>query len=333
MPRSQRSNLGRGTVLYLKMASGNARKQEKIPVNVMEQYRVNQYILPMGTMQNKVCIVTGANSGIGKVTARALSEQGATLLMVCRNRQKGEAALEEIKIQSKNADVHLFTADLSVQDDIRRLAREIRTYSPRVDVLVNNAGGINPALVMTKDGLETTFAVNHLSYFLLTNLLLESLTASPSLRIVNVSSQAHQIGRMNFDDLGLEKNYNAMRAYAQSKLANILFTYELARRLENRGVMVNTVHPGSVRTNFGRNLHGIAGFFFRSCGFLMRSAEKGAETVVWLAAAPELNGVTGKYFLDKNEIRSSKISYDVDTARKLWDVSCALTGTERNMDL
>ena len=276
-------------------------------------------------MDNKVCLVTGANSGIGKVTAQALSAQGATLLMVCRNRQKGEMALEAIKTHSKNDGVQLFVADLSSQADIRRLAAEIQTRTPRIDVLVNNAGGINPTRTLTKDGFETTLAVNHLSHFLLTNLLLESLKASSAPRVVNVSSQAHQIGTINFDDLGLQKHYNAMKAYAQSKLANILFTYELARRLSDQKIMVNTLHPGAVNTNFGKNLDGIAGFFFRSCGFLMRTPERGAETVIWLATAPELNGVTGKYFSDKKEIRSSKVSYNSDVAKRLWDISAGLT--------
>lgn len=281
-------------------------------------------------MQNRVCLVTGANSGIGKVTAQELSKQGATVLMACRSREKGERALEEIRAQDKNEDVHLFIADLSSQAEIRRLAGEIKAGFPRIDVLVNNAGGINPTMVLTRDGLETTFAVNHLSYFLLTNLLLEHLEASPAPRIVNVSSEAHKYGTIGFDDLGLEKRYNTTKAYAQSKLANILFTYELARHLSNQKITINTLHPGAVNTNFGKNLQGIAGFFFRSCGFLMRSPAKGAETVIWLATAPELNGVSGKYFFDKKEIRSSKISYDADVARTLWDISDRLTGREQD---
>lgn len=282
-------------------------------------------------MQSKVCLVTGANSGIGKVTARALAEQGATLLIVCRSRQRGELALEEIKARTKNDDVHLFVADLSRQAEIRQLAADVQDPFPRIDVLVNNAGGINSALTLTQDGIETTFAVNHLSGFLLTNLLLGSLEASPAPRIVNVSSQAHQFGTIAFDDLGLEKRYSAMRAYAQSKLANVLFTYELVRRVSNKKIMINTLHPGTVSTNFGKNLRGIAGFVFRSFGFFMRTPEKGAETVIWLATAPELNGVSGKYFFDKKEIRSSKSSYDADVAGRLWDVSARLTGREKDL--
>lgn len=279
-------------------------------------------------MQNNVCLLTGANSGIGRVTAQALAEQGATLLMVCRNKQKGEQTLEEIRSRSKNDDLHLFIGDLSSQAEIHRLATEITGRFPRLDVLLNNAGGINSELTLTTDGLETTFAVNHLAYFLLTNLLLPSLLKAPAPRIVNVSSQAHQIGKIHFDDLGLEKNYNAMKAYAQSKLANILFTYELARRLSTENISVNTLHPGSVNTGFGKNLQGIAGIFFRSFGFLMRTPEKGAETLIWLATAPELRGVSGKYFCDKKVIRSSTISHDERIAKQLWDVSARLTGIE-----
>ncbi len=277
-------------------------------------------------MKDKICIVTGANSGIGKVTAQALAEKGATVLMVCRNERKGEAALCEIKEKSKNGNVKLLLADLSSQEEIRRLADKIRTKYPKIDVLVNNAGGINPKRTLTVDGIETTFAVNHLGYFLLTNLLLGHLKAASAARVVNVTSQVHRFARIFFDDLGLEKRYGPMLSYAQSKLANILFTYELARRLNGTAVTANTLHPGGVRTNFGKELTGLAGFYFRNIGFLMRSPEKGAETVIWLASSPDVEGVTGKYFFDKKEIRSSKISCDAEVARRLWHVSVELTG-------
>jgi len=279
-------------------------------------------------MKDKICLVTGASSGIGKVTAEALARQGATVLLVCRNRAKGEAALREIKERSSNGNVELFLADLSSQKEIRRVAEEISSPYPRVDVLVNNAGGIYPTRTVTVDGIETTFAVNHLAYFLLANLLLAQLKASPAARIINVTSQVHRYGGIFFDDLGLERRFNPMMSYAQSKLANILFTYELARRLHGTRTTVNTLHPGGVRTNFGKELTGIAGVVFRHLGFFMRSPQKGAETVIWLASSPDVAGVTGKYFLDKKEIRSSKISYDADVARRLWEVSAELTGLE-----
>lgn len=279
-------------------------------------------------MEEKICVVTGANSGIGKVTAEALAQQGATVVMICRDRGRGEAAVQEIKKKSGNEKVALLLVDLSSQQEIRSVAREISSRYPRIDVLVNNAGGIHPTRTLTADGLETTFAVNHLAYFLLTNLLLPQLKASAAARIVNVTSQAHRYGRIFFDDLGLEKRFNPMMSYAQSKLANILFTYELARRLEGTRITANTLHPGGVRTNFGKELTGIAGFVFKHLGFLMRSPQKGAETVIWLAASPEVEGVTGKYFLDKKEIKSSQISYDAEIARRLWQVSAELTGFE-----
>jgi NAD(P)-dependent dehydrogenase (short-subunit alcohol dehydrogenase family) len=279
-------------------------------------------------MEEKICVVTGANSGIGKVTAEALAQQGATVVMVCRDRGRGEAALQEIKKKIGNEKIVLVLADLSSQQEIRSAAREIGSRYVKIDVLVNNAGGIHPTRTLTPDGIEATFAVNHLGYFLLANLLLPQLKASPAARIVNVTSQAHQYGRIFFDDLGLEKRFNPMMSYAQSKLANILFTYELARRLEGTRITVNTLHPGGVATNFGKELTGIAGFVFKHLGFLMRSPRKGAETVIWLATSSEVEGVSGKYFRDKKEIRSSEISYNVDIARRLWQVSAELTGVE-----
>jgi NAD(P)-dependent dehydrogenase (short-subunit alcohol dehydrogenase family) len=276
-------------------------------------------------MQNKVCLVTGASSGIGKVTARVLAQQGAALIMVCRNKEKGERTLNEIQAASGNREIRLFLADLSSQAEVRRLAADIRAHFSRIDVLINNAGSINPDLVLTIDKIETTFAVNHLAPFLLTDLLLEQLKASPAPRIINVSSQAHQIGFINFNDLGFERKYNPMRAYAQSKLANILFTYEFVRQRGDHQVAINAVHPGTVNTNFGKTLHGIGGIIFRTFSFLMRPPEKGAETPIWLATAPELEGVTGKYFFDKKEIRSSRISYDRNVAARFWDVSAKMT--------
>ena len=280
-------------------------------------------------MKNKVCLVTGANSGLGKITARVLAQLGASVLMVCRNRQKGELVLNETQAVNNACDLHLFVADLSSLAEIRRLAADINSHFPRIDVLINNAGAINPARSLTVDGLETTFAVNHLAGFLLSNLLLDQLRASTAPRIINVSSHAHKVGNMHFDDLGLEKNFNPMKAYAQSKLANILFTYELVRRLNGKNSGINAVHPGTVNTNFGKNLSGIGGIIFKSFAFLMRSPEHGAETMIWLATAPELTGVSGKYFFDKKEVRSSRISYDTSIARRLWDISKQLTGIGR----
>ncbi|MGA3246036.1 MAG: SDR family oxidoreductase [Bacteroidota bacterium] len=273
----------------------------------------------------KICLITGATSGIGKATALSLARQGATVLLVSRNKEKGGKVRNEIVEKTGNEGVRLYIADLSSQKEIRSLAGEIRTNHPRIDVLVNNAGGIFDKRILTVDGIELTLAVNHLAYFLLTNLLLEMLRAAPSARVVSVSSQAHQFGRMEFGDLGYEQGYNPMKSYARSKLANILFTYELARRTAGTRITANTLHPGTVRTNFGKQLSGIAGFVFKQLDVFMRSPEKGAETVIWLASAEEVDGVSGKYFRDKKEIRSSKISYDEDVAQRLWEASAKMT--------
>lgn len=274
----------------------------------------------------KICLITGATSGIGEVTAHALARQGATTLIVSRNKEKGERVRAEIVERTRNEDVHVYFADLSSQKDIRKLAGQVKTDHPRIDVLVNNAGGIFDTRILTVDGFELTLALNHLGGFLLTNLLLEMLRAAPSARIVNVSSQAHQFGTMKFGDIQYEHGYSPMKSYARSKAANILFTYELARRMAGTPVTVNTLHPGAVRTNFGKQLSGIAGFVFKRLDIFMRSAEKGAETVIWLASAAEVEGITGKYFLDKKEIRSSSLSYNEGVARHLWEVSAQMTG-------
>lgn len=274
----------------------------------------------------KICLVTGATSGIGKATALSLARQGATVLLVSRDKEKGGKVRDEIVEKTGNEGVRLYIADLSSQKEIRSLAGEIRMNHPRIDILVNNAGGIFDKRILTVDGIELTLALNHLAYFLLTNLLLEMLRAAPSARVISVSSQAHQFGRMEFGDLGYEQGYNPMKSYARSKLANILFTYELARRTAGTRITANTLHPGTVRTNFGKQLSGIAGFVFKQLDVFMRSPEKGAETVIWLASAEEVEGVSGKYFLDKKEIRSSKISYDENVARRLWEVSAQITG-------
>ena len=274
----------------------------------------------------KTCLITGATSGIGKATALSLAQQGASTLLVSRNKEKGETVRNEFIGKTGNANIQLYIADLSSQKEIQNLALKIKKDHSRIDVLINNAGGIFNTRTTTADGIELTFALNHLAYFLLTNLLLDLLRAAPAARIVSVSSQAHQFGTMDFGDLGYEKGYNPMRSYARSKLANILFTYELAKRMQGSSVVANTLHPGAVRSNFGKELSGIAGFVFKHFDIFMRSPEKGAETVIWLASAAEAEGISGKYFLDKKEIRSSKISYDETIATRLWEVSAEMTG-------
>lgn len=273
-------------------------------------------------MKNKICIITGATSGIGLASAAWLAGKGATLGLVCRNKIKGEKIIQMIKENTKNSKIELFVADLSSQAEIRRVADEIKAKFPVTDVLINNAGAINPKRTTTADGLETTFAVNHLAYFLLTNLLLGNLEAAHKARIVNIASQAAIIGKMRFDDLQTERRYRPMKAYSQSKLANILFTFELSERLKGTGITANCVYPGIVKTRFGKDLRGFWGILFKKMGGLLRTAEKGAETVIWLASAPGLEETTGKYFKDKKEI---KTSFRLELQKKLWAVSEDLT--------
>jgi NAD(P)-dependent dehydrogenase (short-subunit alcohol dehydrogenase family) len=279
-----------------------------------------------GAMDEKVCLITGATSGIGKATAMGLANMGASVVMVGRDLGRGEAALTEIKEQSANASVDLMLADLSSQEEVRRLADEIKEAYPRLDVLINNAGLFRSQRIATADGLETTFAVNHLAYFLLTNLLLDLLKSSAPSRIVNVSSGDHSNGTIDFDDLQGEKGYKGAKAYSQSKLANVLFTHELARRLEGTGVTANCLHPGAgIRTNFGSGVSGVFGFVVRAMKPLMMSPEKGAETSVYLAYSQEVESLNGRYFVKNAEARSSAASYDERIARRLWEVSAKLT--------
>jgi NAD(P)-dependent dehydrogenase (short-subunit alcohol dehydrogenase family) len=278
-----------------------------------------------GGMGEKVCLITGATSGIGKATAMGLASMGASVVMVGRDRDRGEAALADIKEKSANASVGLMLADLSSQEEIRRLAHEIREAYPRLDVLINNAGVIRSERITTADGIETTFAVNHLAYSLLTNLLLDVLKASAPSRIVNVASGEQRNGTIDFDDLQGEKGYKGAKAYSQSKLATVLFTYELARRLEGTGVTANCLHPGVVGTNLGSGVSGAFGFVVRALTPLMKSPEKGAETSIYLASSPEVEGLSGGYFVKKAEARSSDASYDERIARRLWEASAELT--------
>jgi NAD(P)-dependent dehydrogenase (short-subunit alcohol dehydrogenase family) len=278
------------------------------------------------SMQGKVCIVTGANSGIGKATSLGLAQMGATVVMVCRERTKGEEAQNEIKTKSGNDAIDLLLADLSSQDSIRQLVENFLQHYTQLHVLVNNAGGVNLSRRVTVDGFEMTFAVNYLAPFLLTNLLLDKLKASAPARIVNVSSESHESAYTKMDDLQLEKKYRLMRAYGQSKLALVLFTYELARRLQGTGVTANCLHPGFVATNIGQSGVGRVGrsivkLIFSSLGI---SPEEGAKTSIYLASSPDIEGVTGKYFVKSIPVRSAPISYDDSLQRQLWEESAKL---------
>jgi NAD(P)-dependent dehydrogenase (short-subunit alcohol dehydrogenase family) len=267
-------------------------------------------------MIGKVCLVTGATDGIGKVTARVLAERGATVIGVGRNPAKIKATLDEVgKVPGS---LEFLTADLSSQAEVRALADEFKRGYTQLHVLVNNAGALFTSYRESVDGIEMTFALNHLSYFLLTNLLLDAIIASAPARIVNVSSDAHEGSTINFDDPGFRRQYGGWTAYGSSKLANVLFTYELARRLAGTGVTVNAVHPGFVHTNFQR-----------AAGLNMRgplTSEEGADTQIWLATSEEVEGVTGKYFVRRHDTRSSTISYDAAVARRLWELSAQMVG-------
>jgi NAD(P)-dependent dehydrogenase (short-subunit alcohol dehydrogenase family) len=279
-----------------------------------------------GTMQGKICLITGANSGIGYEAALALAKMGAQIVMVCRSRAKGEAAQATIKAESGNQAVDLLIADLSVQQSIRDLAAAFNAKYNRLDVLVNNAGVIIGKREVSADGYEMTFAVNHLAYFLLTELLLDTLKASAPARIVNVASEAENVGGViDFDDLMLEKKFSMMRAYGQSKRANIVFTYELAKRLAGTGVTANCLHPGGVRTNWGKQTGTPLSFVLRLGGAFLLSPAQGAETIIYLASSPEVEGVTGQYYTKKKPLKSNAQTYDPAVQARLWQISEQLT--------
>lgn len=273
-------------------------------------------------MQGKVCLVTGCSSGIGKVTARELAQMGATVVMVCRNRARGEEIQAEITQTSRNTQVDLIVADLSDLSQVRRVANEFLQKYAQLHVLIHNAGAIHGERKVTPDGLEETFATNYLSPFLLTNLLLEVLKASVPARIINVSSSGHTSGRIDFTDLQGARRYSFMKAYTQSKLAQIYFTYELAERLKDTGITVNALHPGLVTSNFNSGTKGMAHVIGEVVYFFSGiSVEKGAQTTLYLATSAEAEKVSGKYFSDCKQISSSKLSYDVTIRQRLWNAS------------
>jgi NAD(P)-dependent dehydrogenase (short-subunit alcohol dehydrogenase family) len=273
------------------------------------------------TMQGKICLITGGTNGIGKSTAQSLASMGATVVIVGRSADKTAQVVQEIRAATGNQQVDSLLADLSSQQEVRRLADEFRHKYAQLHVLLNNAGAVFFQRQLSVDGIEMTFALNHLAYFLLTNLLLDTLKASAPARIINVSSGAHTAGKIEFDNLQGEQVYG-MSAYGNSKLANILFTVELARRLEGTGVTVNALHPGFVATGFAKNNGGIIAALISIFAPLVgRSPEKGAETSIYLATSPDVVGVTGKYFYDSHVTTPAPQATDMTVARKLWDVS------------
>jgi len=278
----------------------------------------------MTDLTGKVCVVTGATSGIGQATAKGLAARGATVGLVARNRERGEATLAQLGTAAGRA--RLFVADLSSQREVRGLADEVLAAWERLDVLINNAGAVIGRKSLSEDGIELTFALNHLAPFLLTCLLLDRLRATPGSRVVTVASRAHHYGRIDFDNLRGEKGYVAQLVYGRSKLANILFTRELARRVGAAGPVANCMHPGVVATRFGEGGGALTRLWFKLFRPFLRTAGQGADTVIWLAAAPEAGRVSGEYFVDRRIASTTTMARDPDLARRLWEVSERMTG-------
>lgn len=273
------------------------------------------------------CLITGATSGIGLETARGLAARGAQLFIVARSAARGEPVRAALAAQAR-APIELLTADLSRQDDVRRLAEDVRARAPRLRLLINNAGVLTRTREVTADGLETQFAVNHLAPFLLTNLLGDLLRAGAPARIVNVASQVEGMGRIDFDDLQRERHYDPIGAYTQSKLANVLFTYELARRLKGTGVTANCLHPGVIATKLVDAFYNRTGPARLLSRLRFDKPASGAAAVLHVATAPDLDGVTGRYFHEATPQASSAASYDEALARRLWEISARLTGVD-----
>jgi NAD(P)-dependent dehydrogenase (short-subunit alcohol dehydrogenase family) len=278
-------------------------------------------------MKDKICMITGANSGIGKATAKGLAKMGATVVMVCRNKERGEKALDEVKSVFNNTNVDLILADLSSQKQIHELVSKFKQKYQKLDVLINNAGVNLSKRILTDDGIETTFAVNYLATFLLSNLLFDVLRASSPSRIVNVASSV-QAKSLDFEYLQGEKRYRQLKTYSQSKLAVILFTYDFAKKIEGSGVTVNCLHPGYVKTNMVRNYRKFVKYFFPFIGLFMSTPKRGAKASILLATSPELNGVSGRYFKKRKEGKTSKVSYDEELAKRLWDLSTEMTNLD-----
>jgi len=247
------------------------------------------------------------------------------VIIVGRNQAKCSATVSQIQQQTGNQAVEYLLADLSSQSAVRQLAEQFKSRYRQLHVLVNNAGAIFLQRQVTVDGIEMTFGLNHLSCFLLTHLLLDIIQSSAPARIVNVASRSHERARINFDDLQGTQRYNAMRAYGQSKLGNVLFTYELARRLAGTHVTVNALHPGLVGTGFGANNGSLARLAMRLYRLIALSPEQGARTSIYLATSPDVDGITGKYFVDRRAVPSSPLSYDTAVAGRLWQVSAEMT--------
>jgi NAD(P)-dependent dehydrogenase (short-subunit alcohol dehydrogenase family) len=269
-------------------------------------------------MSQKTILITGATDGIGKRAALELAQAGQRVLLHGRNPQRGQAVLDELRSTIGNTALEYFNADLASLTQVRRLAADVQAKHDRLDVLINNAGVFMNERVLTADGFETTFAVNHLAHFLLTNLFLDTLKRSSPARIITVASQVHSSGRINFDDLQLSEKFSGYAAYANSKLANVAFTYALAERMNGTGVTANCLHPGVIATKLLREGWGMGG----------AGVDAGATTLVYLATSPNVDTVTGRYFVDKREMKSSAASRDRAVQERLWQISTQLTGLD-----
>ncbi|WP_194869404.1 SDR family oxidoreductase [Myxococcus sp. AB025B] len=277
-------------------------------------------------MDGKVCLITGATGGIGLETSKALARLGATVVLVGRDATRTQAAVDAVKAEAPDARVDFILADLSSLSAVRALAKVFLSRYSRLDVLVNNAGLIIDRRQVTVDGLEATFATNHLAPFLLTNLLLDTLKASGAARVINLSSDVHYIGKLDFDDLQSERRYDGFRVYATSKLANVLFTHALAKRLEGTAVTTNAVHPGVVRSGFGHNTLGFFKWIVKLGGPFFLSPAGGARTSIYLATSPDVEKVSGKYFVRSKKRKPSAAARDDALAEQLWRESARLTG-------
>jgi len=282
------------------------------------------------SMQGKTCVITGGTDGIGLVAARELALLGARLLLIGKNAEKGARAVAGMRAVAGHGGVEFLCADLSSQTEVRGLASLLRARAGRIDVLINNAGAIFIKRQQSVDGIEMTFALNQLAYFLLTDLLLDLLTASAPARIVNVASATHASAALDLDDVQMRRGYSGMKAYSNSKLANILFSNELARRLAGRGVTVNSLHPGYVNTNFGQNNSRLERTAMAASAKLFAiSPEAGARTSIYLAASPQVAGVSGKYFFECRETRPSPAALDHALGARLWALCAEMTGVAR----
>jgi NAD(P)-dependent dehydrogenase (short-subunit alcohol dehydrogenase family) len=274
----------------------------------------------------KIALITGASNGIGLITAIEVAKAGFKTVIAGRNKKKTIESVEIIKNKSGNNDIDYLIADLSIIAESKKLAEDFKNKYDRLDLLVNNAGAVIPELRITKDGLENTFALNHFSYFIITGLLLDLLKKAEKSRIVNVSSGAHQASVFKFENIKGEIEYKSFPVYCQSKLANVLFTYELARKLKGSSVTVNCLHPGVVKTGFGTDYKGFIGLLMKIYSPFLLTPEKGSQTSVYLSLDKEVEGVSGKYFYKKKSIKSSPASYDEILAKKLWEISQEITG-------